>query len=179
MLERGVLLHVMRTGFCASSSGTGRMFPAVALAACAALSACNSNSFAITPSGTASGYAGEWRGTTSQGQSVTISVSADQKVTSITVGYAFSGCSGSNTYGSLSLGIAPPVSPLPIPFPPLPSVQSSPSSPAFEYAKGNPVGSDFTQIDGIFISAQSMSGTLILTRPACGNVFVFWSATKH
>jgi hypothetical protein len=155
------------------------MFPALALAACAALGACDNNSFAISPSSTGSSYAGEWRGTTSQGQSVTISVSAGQKVTSISVGYAFSGCSGSNTYGSLSLDIAPPLSQPPIPFPPLPSVPSSPSSPEFGYTTGNPEGPDFTQIDGIFDSTQSMSGTLILTRPVCGNVFVFWSATKH
>ena len=59
-----------------------------ALVAWAVLSACNPT----TPSPASSGALdGQWSGTTAQGVPITFSVSPNQKVTSISVGYSFNG----------------------------------------------------------------------------------------
>lgn len=54
-------------------------------------------------------YAGEWRGTTFQGQPMSFVVSADAKVTNVSVGYAFSGCSGVEALSGLDESIMRPV----------------------------------------------------------------------
>src|SRR5215204_825321 len=46
---------------------------------------------------------GQWSGTTSQGTPISFTVSSDQKVTAITVGYTFNGCAGTQTFANLSL----------------------------------------------------------------------------
>jgi hypothetical protein len=59
------------------------------------ISACD-GSPAAPSSGGSSGYDGQWSGTTFQGARITFTVAA-QKVTAITVGYNFNGCSGANS----------------------------------------------------------------------------------
>src|SRR5436190_23625341 len=61
---------------------------------------------------------GQWSGTTSQGTPVGFTVSADQRVTAITVGYRFGGCAGTQTFDNLSLETAPNVICVPAPCPP-------------------------------------------------------------
>jgi hypothetical protein len=84
------------------------------LAACALFGACGGgNTTATAPNATgpsASGYAGEWSGTTSQGQPISFSVSSDQTVTALSVGYVFSGCSGIDRLSGLSEPIIYPAS---------------------------------------------------------------------
>jgi hypothetical protein len=46
---------------------------------------------------------GEWAGTTSQGMPISFSVSPNETVTAITVGYDFNGCSGSHTFTDLNV----------------------------------------------------------------------------
>lgn len=60
---------------------------------------------------TAGGYAGEWSGTTSQGSPITFAVSTSEKLTKVTVGYSFSGCTGSS---SLAPDVALERSPVPV-----------------------------------------------------------------
>ena len=43
-------------------------------------------------------YAGQWTGTTSQGPPISFTLSPDQTLTSLTLGYSFNGCSGSAAY---------------------------------------------------------------------------------
>jgi len=50
--------------------------------------------------------AGEWSGSTSQGAEIRFTVSPDQKVTTITIGHDFDGCSGQQTFSNLALDIA-------------------------------------------------------------------------
>lgn len=76
----------------------------VSLAACALLGSCGGES--TNPAGpSAPGYAGEWRGTTFQGEPFSFTVSPAQKVTGIAIGYRFSGCSGVETFPTLDLTI--------------------------------------------------------------------------
>lgn len=64
------------------------------LAACALFGACGGgNTTPTAPSSMgagARGYAGEWSGTIFQDQQISFSVSSDQKVTALSVGYVFS-----------------------------------------------------------------------------------------
>ena len=49
----------------------------------------------------AAGYAGEWSGRTFQQQPISFTVSSEQKVTAVSVGYVFNGCSGVETLSGL------------------------------------------------------------------------------
>jgi hypothetical protein len=73
----------------------------VTLAACALLGACGGDTSPPSPGPIPRGYAGEWGGTTFQNQQISFSVSSDQKVTAVSVGYVFSGCSGVETLSGL------------------------------------------------------------------------------
>ena len=80
------------------------------IALCALLSACGN------PSGPSKrSYDGQWTGTTAQSKTVTFTISPDENVTAITIGYEFNGCSGTQTFSSLSLSIAPQVQCIPAP----------------------------------------------------------------
>jgi hypothetical protein len=142
------------------------------VALCAIASAC-SNDGVTTPTPSASSYAGEWSGTTSQGAPISFSVSADQVVTSITVGHRFNGCSGSNTFANLSLTIATTQ----LPFPPR---VPTPDSSGFGYGSGPPEEANYTQVLGNFPSAQASTGSVaFLNFPSCGNAVANWNATKR
>ena len=58
---------------------------------------------------------GEWRGTTSQGMPIALTVSADERVTTITLGYDFDGCAGSHTFSDVNVATAPDVTCIPGP----------------------------------------------------------------
>ena len=150
-------------------SKPGRVFLTVAL--CVAASSCMSGP--STPSPVV--YDGVWNGTTSQGRSITVIVSSDQKVTSITVEYNFNGCSGSKTFSNLSLTIAksqpPPGNPqAPGPF----------DNPGFGFGSGAPDGADFTQVSGAFTSGQTATGSVVFgSYSGCGNGGAIWTASKR
>ena len=78
---------------------------AIALVACVVLGACHGDRATPTQPG-APGFSGEWAGTTFQGQPISFTVSAAERVTAISVGYAFSGCSGVDTFPDLDLPIS-------------------------------------------------------------------------
>ena len=75
---------------------------------------------------------GEWSGTTSQGMPIAFSVSQDEKVTTLTLGYRFNSCSGTQTFSNLSLPTAPDVICVPGPCPTTVS-----SYRAFSFADGS------------------------------------------
>src|SRR5712692_10952478 len=108
------------------------------------ISACGSGP--TTPAG--GSYAGQWSGTTSQGKPIAFTVSSDQKVTAITVGYSFNGCSGVQTYSNLNLDTAPNVACIPGPCSPVVS-----SYRAFSYSAGSGDGS-LTVVNGGFPSTN-------------------------
>lgn len=134
------------------------------LAACAVISACDRSP--TTPS---SGYAGEWSGTTSQGRPITLTVSSAQKITAITVGYSFGGCSGVNTFSNLNLDIG---------FPPNPAVPVP--GPEFGFGSGSPEGPNYTQVSGFFTSNITATGSVgFLGYAGCPNTGAVWTATKR
>ena len=111
------------------------------------LAACDSPNPA-GPSGP--GYAGEWSGQTFQGRVITFTVSAEQKVTAISVSYSIDSCSGSETFQNLDV--------------PLIAVGRG----GFGYDAKLPNGV-VLQIQGYFITAQNVSGGLLIYGPpACG-----------
>jgi hypothetical protein len=140
------------------------------IASCAAILGCGSTT---TPS--SSSLAGEWTGTTSQGTPISFTVSADQKVTAITVGYNFSGCSGVQRFSNLNLETAPNVTCIPGPCPP-----SLTSYRAFNYVT-NPIETPVTSVNGFFTTTSRAEGVVAFRDyPGCGSaVGVTWIATKR
>jgi hypothetical protein len=148
-----------------------RWIPAGALYAFLA-AACGSNS----PSGPSStSYRGEWAGTTSQGSPISFSISPDEKVTSITVGYNFNGCSGSQTFSNLSLDIAPNVMCIPGP-----CSADVLSYRAFGFATGSLQGPS-TSVTGLFPSLTTAQGVAGFREyPGCGTASsVPWTAIRR
>jgi hypothetical protein len=146
---------------------TGSLF----LALCVVMSACESSerSLPMPSPGASPGYDGQWSGTTSQGRPITFAVSSDQKVTAITVGYSFNGCSGVNTFSNLNLDIGNP---------PNPTALSA--GPGFGYGSGPPDGPNYTQIYGSFSSNTTATGSMIFGAYAgCGNSGGIWTAARR
>jgi hypothetical protein len=112
-------------------------------------------------------YDGEWNGTTSQGMRIGFTVE-DKKVTSISVGYNFNGCNGTNSFPNVNL---------PIGYPPNPA--SPYPGPGFGFGSGAPDGPNYTQIYGTFSSSAAAAGSMIFGAYAgCGNSLGTWSATR-
>jgi hypothetical protein len=139
------------------------------LASCALSSACQGN-----PTELPAGYAGQWNGTTSQG-SIAFTVSADEKVTALTIGYSFNGCSGTQSFSNLNLDISPNVTCIPGPCPA--GVQSFRG---FGYASG-PIEGPFTSVNGVFLSTTRAEGSVgFRDYPGCGSAIgIPWTATRR
>jgi hypothetical protein len=136
----------------------------IAVIACA-LGGCNHRS-ATAPS---TGYAGEWRGSTSQNQPIAFTVSVDQQVTSVTVGYSFGDCSGTGTSSAKSFPITNPQPPGMPPF----------DNPGFVYG-GQPGNGSAWLVVGAFPSTEVAAGTVEFTGfPSCGNSFATWNAARQ
>jgi hypothetical protein len=141
------------------------------IAACALAVACDN------PAGPAdTSYAGQWSGTTAQGRPIDFTISTADAVTAITVGHAFNGCSGSETFSNLSIDIAPRVQCIPGPCPP--SVTSFRS---FGYSAGDRIEGPSTSVNAVFGSPVSAGGTVNFRGfPGCGDAIgVAWSAVKR
>jgi hypothetical protein len=141
----------------------------VAILGCALMNACGSTN----PS--SGGLDGQWSGTTSQGTPITFAVSSAQKVTDITIGYNFNGCSGVQTYSNLSLDTAPMVTCIPGPCPGAVS-----SYRAFSYLDGS-IGGPVTAVNGLFLPTNRAEGQVAFRDyPGCGTmVGVGWTANRR
>ena len=144
---------------------------AVFLVAWTLATSCNRIDDVVAPS---SNLAGDWTGTTAQGSPITFTVSAEDKVTSLTIGYSFSGCSGSRSFTNLSLDMAPVSCTSPSCPPGLPSVL------AFSYSATSNDGAT-TRVGGGFPLAATAEGLADFTEyPGCGSASqVRWSATRR
>ena len=132
--------------------------------------ACSGGSV-TAPGGLERAYAGEWTGATSQGATITFSVSAPSIVTSITIGHSFNGCRDTQTFSGLSVGIGESG---------LPGRMPTPSNPGFGFGSGSPEAPSFVQAAGQFTSSQAATGTVtFLNFPGCGNTVALWNATKR
>lgn len=112
-----------------------------------------------------SSYRGEWVGTTSHGAAIRFTVSADQRVTALSVGYSFNGCSGTKTFPDLSL----PIAPNPI----------QPGLARFEFNSGPIEQPNYTGVTGTFASTTSAEGLMAFGNyDGCRNGLASWSASK-
>jgi hypothetical protein len=118
---------------------------------------------------------GEWAGVTAQGSPIRFTVSNDEKVTALTIGYNFSGCSGSHSFSDLSLETRPDVTCIPGP-----CSQSILSFRQFAYGSGSPFEQSF-QLNGIFPANDRSEGSVTFRNyPGCGNAIgVSWTATTR
>lgn len=146
---------------------------AIAIALCASMSACGTERGPTGPSDAR--YQGQWVGTTAHGTPITFTVSPDEKVTAITVGYSFNGCSGTQTYPDLSLETIRTV--ICVPGPCAPDLSSFRS---FSYSAGS-AGGPFTLVNGIFPSLTRAEGSVgFRDYPGCGSAIgIAWTATRR
>ena len=140
----------------------------------ALLSACTGPT-APTPAVT-SLSAGQWSGTTSQGMSIAFTVSADETLTQITIGYRVNGCSGSQTFANLAVRTAPEV------------ICASGQCPAgvtsyraFTYSSGRLGDGPVTGVNGLFLPGNRAEGRAgFWDYPDCGTESaVTWTATRR
>ena len=130
-----------------------------------------------TPFGGASSLSvGEWSGRMSQGMPIAFSVSTDERVTTITLGYAFNGCSGSRTFSDLDVPTAPDVTCIPGP-----CSGTLLSYRAFGYVNGSFGGGPVTQVNGLFLPRNEARGQVgFFDYSGCGTATaVEWTATKR
>jgi hypothetical protein len=118
---------------------------------------------------------GEWTGTTIQGAPIGFTVSADQKMTAITVGYRFGGCAGTQTFADLNLETVPSVVCVPAPCP-----ASLASHRSFNYSSGLPAG-PATTVNALFTTTASAEGQAVFRDfPGCGSATgVGWTAVQR
>ena len=140
---------------------------------CALVSACGSPS---GPSTSQPNYEGQWSGTTAQGRPVTFTISPDQNVTTLTIGHEFNGCSGSQTFFSISVSIVPQVQCIPAP-----CSNQLMSYRAFHYSTGTSLEGPATTVNAVFVSVDRAEGLIGFRGfPGCGNALsVTFSATKR
>jgi hypothetical protein len=119
--------------------------------------------------------AGEWEGTTSQGRRIAFTVSQDEKVTSITLGYDFKKCSGTKKFEDLNVATAANLTCIPGPCP-----STAASYRAFGFSDGTAGAGPYTQINGVFLPRNQAKGQAILSDyPDCGSATVQWTATRR
>ena len=120
---------------------------------------------------------GQWSGTTAQGASITFTVSSDETLTAIAVGYSFNGCSGTQTFSNLHVTTAPNVTCIPGP-----CSDAISTYPAFVYLSGSAVtGGPSTIINGLFLLGNRAQGQVSFRDyPGCGTAAgVDWTATRR
>jgi hypothetical protein len=111
------------------------------------------------------GYAGQWSGTTTQGRPISFTISTDQRLTALSVGYSAGGCTGTKTFSNISREfVAHPNYP----------------GPVFGHETHAADGTDRTEVTGWFTSSTSATGVaLFIEFPGCGSGSGNWSATKR
>ena len=143
---------------------------AAALALCVFASACQRST---GPS--AARYDGQWSGTTAQGRPIAFTISSNETVTSITVGHDFNGCSGSQTFSSLSLAIKPAVECIPAPCP-----SGITSYRDLHFSTGNPFEGQATEVNGLLLGSTAQGTVNFRNYPGCGTATgVSWTAARR
>ena len=172
---RGSMWSAMSAQSCQPSATIKRLRPAwcVVTLAAALATACSSPTMSSDASGLS---VGDWRGTTSQGMPIAFTVSRDETVTTITLGYSFNGCSGSQTFSNLNIPTAPNVTCIPAP-----CTGTIASYRAFNYSDGRFGTGPRTTINGLFLPGNRAEGQAgFVDYPGCGTATgVTWSATKR
>jgi len=119
---------------------------------------------------------GQWSGTTAQGASIAFTVSSNEVLTKIAVGYAFNGCSGTQTFADLNVPTAPDVTCIPGPCSGTVSTYR-----AFAYTSRSVGTEPSTTVNGLFLPGGRAQGLLSFRDfPGCGTAAgVEWTATRR
>jgi len=119
---------------------------------------------------------GQWSGTTAQGASIAFTVSKDEAVTAIAVGYTFNGCAGTQTFADLNVPTAPSVTCIPGP-----CSETISTYRAFAYSNGSRGTGPSTSINGLFLPGGRAQGEVTFRDyPGCGTAAgVEWTATRR
>lgn len=119
---------------------------------------------------------GEWKGSTSQGRSITFIVSKDgENVTSLMVGYDFNGCSGTREFLQLDIPTKPDVTCIPGP-----CSGTAVSYRGFGFSDATSANRPYTQVNGVFLPGNLAKGQAIFSGyPDCGSATVEWTATRR
>lgn len=135
-------------------------------------SACGRGATSPSPSSLS---VGQWNGTTTQGAAITFTVSSDEILTTLTVGYSFNGCSGSQTFSNLNVPTAPDVTCIPGP-----CSGTIATYRALHYSSGPREGPS-TTVNGVFLPGNRAEGLVAFRDyPGCGTAAgVEWRATRR
>jgi hypothetical protein len=118
---------------------------------------------------------GEWEGTTTQGKPISFTVSRDEKLTSLIVGYEFNGCSGTREFFQLKVPTAPDLTCIPGP-----CSYTAATYRGFGFSDGQLAGEPSTQINGVFLPRNQAKGQAVFRNfPNCGSATVQWTATRR
>jgi len=119
---------------------------------------------------------GQWSGTTAQGASIAFTVSSDEALTTIAVGYTFNGCSGTQTFADLNVPTAPDVTCIPGP-----CSGTNSTYRAFAYSSGSRGTGPSTTVNGLFLPGGRAQGQVSFRDyPGCGTAAgVEWTATRR
>jgi hypothetical protein len=117
---------------------------------------------------------GQWAGTTAQGDSITFTVSSDEILRELSVGYRFNGCSGTQTFSNLTISTAPDVGCVPGP---CSGTISSYRSISFSSGRTESA----TTVFGLFLPGNRAQGVVGFGDfPGCGTATgVEWTASRR
>ena len=119
---------------------------------------------------------GRWSGTTTQGAPIAFTVSPDEVLTDLAVGYSFNGCSGTQSFANLNVSTKPDVTCIPGPCPSTVSSQRQ-----FAYSSGRVATEPSTTVIGLFLPGNQARGQASFQDyPSCGTATgVEWTATRR
>ncbi len=134
------------------------------------------NRVPTAPSTSVSLSVGQWSGTTAQGTAISFVVSSDEILTTISVGYNFNGCSGTQVFSNVNVPTAPDVTCIPGSCPGTIS-----SYRAFAYSNGTRGSGPSTTLNGLFLPGGRAQGLVTFSDyPGCGTAAsVEWTATRR
>jgi hypothetical protein len=121
---------------------------ALAFASFAFLTACGGSPTEPTRQSTT--YAGQWSGN-GLGLTVSFTVSPDDKITALSIGYNFSGCSGTVTRTDLNLDMVTTTDP-----------RSNTPRPSFGWGSAQPDFTNYVQLFAWFDSHDNAHGTITM-----------------
>ena len=118
---------------------------------------------------------GQWSGTTAQGAAISFTVSPDETLTSLAVGYSFNGCSGIQTFSNLNVSTKPDITCIPGP-----CSGTVSSYRQFAYTSGRAATEPSTTIIGLFLAGNRAEGQVSFRDfPGCGtSAGVTWVAGR-
>jgi hypothetical protein len=162
---------------CMTSQGSHRQVAAAAWSTLLlALGACvPPGAPLLVPRSPAVRTTGEWLGTTSQGQPIAFSVSQDERVTTLSIGYAFKDCAGTRRFPEISVPTAPNVVCMNGP-----CGRGVSTYRAFSVADGAAPPAAHTQVNGVFLPGDAAQGQASFSDyEGCGSATVTWRATRR